>query len=82
MSHKVTRHHTNNCYQLKKEIEKLINEGHLKKYVKCDSSNQTLRHGSQVSLGPNHSKEASQGEGSNAIHHTLNTIAEEFAGSG
>lgn len=30
---KVKSHHTNDCHQLKKEIEKLIQEGHMRRYV-------------------------------------------------
>lgn len=30
---KVKRHHTEGCYQIKREIEHLIQEGHLKKYA-------------------------------------------------
>lgn len=36
--HKVKGYHTKDFYQLKKEIECLIQEGHLKKYIKGDSS--------------------------------------------
>lgn len=36
--HRVKGHHTEDCYQLKKKIDSLIQEGHLKKYVKGDSS--------------------------------------------
>lgn len=35
--HKVKVHHTKYCYQLKKEIIHLIQEGHHKKYIKGDS---------------------------------------------
>lgn len=31
--YKVKVHHTKDCYQLKKKIERLVQEGHLKKYV-------------------------------------------------
>lgn len=37
-SKKVKRYHTKDYYQLKKEMECLIEEGHLKKYVKGDST--------------------------------------------
>lgn len=36
--HKVKGHHIQNFYHLKKEIERPIHDGHLKKYVKYDSS--------------------------------------------
>lgn len=36
--YKVKGHHTEDRYQLKKEIKRLIHEGHLKNYVKKDSS--------------------------------------------
>lgn len=36
--HMVKGHHTEDFYQLKKEIETLIHEGHLRKYVKGNSS--------------------------------------------
>lgn len=36
--HKVHGHHAEDCYQLKKEIERLIQEERLKKYVKGDFS--------------------------------------------
>lgn len=42
--HRIKGHYTNNYYQLKKEIEKLIQEGHHKKYVKRDPSNQVEWH--------------------------------------
>lgn len=36
--HMVKGHQTEDCHYLKKEIERLIQEGHLKKYVKSASS--------------------------------------------
>lgn len=36
--HRVKEHHIEDCYQLKKEIERLIQEGNLKKCVKGNSS--------------------------------------------
>lgn len=36
--------HTEDCYHLKKEIENLIQEGNLKKYMKGDPSNPIERH--------------------------------------
>lgn len=67
------------------EIEKLIQEGHLKKYVKNDSSIQVerrnLRGREDARIPrPSKSKEASQGEGSTMERHTLNTIAWAFIG--
>lgn len=37
--HTVKEYHIDDCYQLNKEIEKLIQKEHLKKYVKVDPSN-------------------------------------------
>lgn len=72
-------HHTENCYQLKKEIKRLIQEGYLKKNVKGDFS-----HGSDMSNSwgrdkvgnsrTNKENEVSQGKGSKVVHHTFNTI--------
>lgn len=42
--YRVKRHHIEDCYQLYKEINRLIQEGHLRKYVKGDYS-----HGSDKS---------------------------------
>lgn len=36
--HKVKGHHIEDYYQLKEEINRFIHEGHLKNYVKGDSS--------------------------------------------
>lgn len=45
--HRVNGNHIEECYQLKKEIERLIQEGHLKKYVKGDFSHSKDKYNSQ-----------------------------------
>lgn len=74
------RHHTEDCSRLKKEIERLIHEGHLNKYVK-----HSLGGGSKVSsyqgrdvLKPPRSsngKDPSKDDDIKTICHMLNTIA-------
>lgn len=77
--HRVKGHHTEDFYQLKKEIEWLIQEGHLKKYVKhdsCCSSDKSDLYGRDYtgSPMPNKTKDASQGEDNKHTRHTLNTM--------
>lgn len=75
---RVKVHLIEDFYQLRKEIEKLIHERHLKKYVKGNSSNPVERsssHGQESSKSPESykTKETSQSEGSKVAQHTLNT---------
>lgn len=67
--HIVKGNHTEDCYQLKNEIERLIQEKNLKKYVKSDSSllsnNSNLRRREDDgSTKPKKTKEIPNGEGS------------------
>lgn len=85
MFHKIKWHHTKDYYQLKKEIEMLIQEGHLKNYVMGD-----LSHGLEKSSSHerddwgsprlNKTSEASQGAGNKVLRHKLDTITRGFTG--
>lgn len=80
---RVKGHRTKNCYQFKKEIERLIQEGYLKKYMKGDSSHELNKYNSRGrddvgSPKPNKVIEASQGEDSKVVRHTLYTKAAGF----
>lgn len=77
--HRVKGHHIKDCYQLNKSIDKLIYEGHLKKYVKGNSScgpDKSISH-ERYNAGrprPSKAKEESQDEGEKIMCHMLNTI--------
>lgn len=78
--HKVKRHHTKDCYHLKKEIEHLIQEGRLEKYVKDEPSQRTGRDSSHrrddtKSLRSKKGKDLCKEYGKKIVCHTLNTIA-------
>lgn len=76
--HKVKGHHTEDYYELKKEIEHLIHEGHLKKYVKGDSSQRERERDNARSSGPRKGKDLCKEDGNKTVCHTLNIIAEGF----
>lgn len=70
--HRVKGLYIEDCYQLQKEIETLIQKGHLKKYVKGDSSHSNGKSKSRVRDGAripklNKSKEAPHGESSKVV---------------
>lgn len=70
--HIVKGYHTEDYYQPMKEIERLIQEEHLKKYVNIDSSHgpdKSNSHGrdNTESLGPAKMDESSQGNGRKGV---------------
>lgn len=78
--------HLEDCYHLNKEIyRRLIQEGHLKKYVKGNSFRLLEKPGSRGrgdvrSLSPNKDKESHQGGDNKSMCHMFNTIAWGFPG--
>lgn len=83
--HRFKGHHTKDYYQLKKEIEILIQERNLNIYVKGDFSHASDKSNSRGrddvgSPRLNKENEASQDEGSKGVCHTLNIIAGGFVG--
>lgn len=81
--HRVKGHHIEDFYQLNKEIEWLIQKGHLKKYVKRDSCCSSGKSGlyGQYYTGspmPNKTKDTSQGKDNKTTRHTLNTMEGGF----
>lgn len=79
--HKVKGHQMEDCYEIKKEIERLIQKGELKKYVKDSSAREPSESNSQgrdyldiiVSIKGN---EPNKGGENISIFQTPNTIAE------
>jgi len=63
-----------NCWRLRKEIDKLIQEGKLRVYVKGERG-EDQRRSSEEKNEENHKKESKE-------RHTLNTISGGFAGGG
>ncbi|XP_024630733.1 uncharacterized protein [Medicago truncatula] len=72
--HKIRGHTTDNCWRLKKEIDKLIQEGKLGGYVKGERSEDEGRPPEEENED-NHRKDPKE-------CHTLNTISGGFAGGG
>lgn len=77
---RVKGHHIEDFFQLKNKIERLLQERHLNKYVKEDSSHSSEKsnprgHGDDGSPKSNKAKEEPHGESSKVARHTLNTIA-------
>ena len=85
--HRARGHHTEDCIQLKREIETLIQRGHLLTYVKDDRPHNGKRSPRQED--PSNEKtsrtknsESREGHETKTTRHTLNTIAGGFAGGG
>ena len=80
-------HYTEDCIQLKREIEYLIQGGHLLTYVKDDKSRNDKRSPrredpSSQKTSKTKSSESREGHETKTARHTLNTIAGGFAGGG
>jgi len=73
--HMIRGHSTDNCYQLKKEIEKLIQEGKIQGYVKGGRGEDQHFPEEEKSNKDDHREEPKE-------RHTLNTISRGFAGGG
>jgi len=72
--HRIQGHTTDNCWRLKKEIDKLIQEGKLRGHVKGERG-EDQRSPSKEKSEENHIKDSKE-------RHTLNTISGGFAGGG
>ena len=72
--HRIRGHTTDNCWQLRKEIDRLIQEGKLRGYVK-GGRGEDHRRPTEGKTDEDHKKDTKE-------RHTLNTISGGFAGGG
>lgn len=85
--HRVKGYHTKDCYQLKKEIECLIQEGLMNRYDKGESSHgscgtNSYGHDKTRSLRPRKRTKPSKEDGNKVVHHTLTLLQEDLQGTG